>query len=47
VLELNWPALPDQLQMLLRRECDSQEQFERRAYLLMNDASFHRYFAVK
>ncbi len=47
VLELNWPSIPDQFRMLLQRECDSQEQLERRSYMLMNDAVFGRYFTVK
>jgi hypothetical protein len=47
VLELNWPSIPDQFRMLLRRECDSPEQLERRAYMLMCDAVFSRYFSVK
>jgi hypothetical protein len=33
--------------MLLRRECDSQEQLERRAFMLMSDAVFGRYFSMK
>ena len=46
-LELNWPSIPDQFRMFLRRECDSQEQLERRAYMLMCDAVFGRYFSIK
>jgi len=46
-LELNWPSIPDQFRMLLRRECDSQEQLERRAFMLMSDAVFGRYFSIK
>jgi hypothetical protein len=47
VLELNWPSIPDQFRTFLRHECDCQEQLERRAYMLMSDAVFSRYFSVK
>jgi hypothetical protein len=47
VLELNWPAIPDQLRLFLRRECDSPEQLGFRAHLLAQDAVFGRCFAVK
>lgn len=47
VLELNWPSIPDTFRLLLHRECDSQQQLDHRAYMLMNDAVFGCYFAVK
>ena len=47
VLELNWPSIPDQFRILLHRECDSPEQLERRACMLMSDAVFGRYFSMK
>ena len=47
VLELNWPSIPDSFRLILRRECDSQQQLDHRAYMLMNDAVFGCYFAVK
>jgi hypothetical protein len=47
VLELNWPAIPDQFRLFLRRECDSPEQLGVRAHLLAQDGIFGRYFAVK
>ena len=47
VLELHWPSIPDQLRIFLRHECDSQEQLERRAFMLMSDAVFGRYFSIK
>jgi hypothetical protein len=47
MLELNWPSIPDSFRLLLRRECDSRQQLDHRAYMLMNDAVFGRYFAVK
>ena len=47
VLELNFPSIPDSFRLILRRECDSQQQLDHRAYMLMNDAVFGCYFAVK
>jgi hypothetical protein len=35
VLELNWPSIPDSFRLLLHRECDSQQQLDHRAYMLM------------
>jgi hypothetical protein len=46
VLQLNWPAIPDQFRMVLHRECDSDRQVELRAALLMNDGVFGRFFTV-
>jgi hypothetical protein len=47
VLELNWPAIPDQFRLILRRECDSDEQLMHRAMLLMYDSLYAHYFKVK
>jgi len=47
VLELNFPSIPDSFRLIIRRECDSQQQLDHRAYMLMNDAVFGCYFAVK
>jgi hypothetical protein len=47
VLELNWPAIPDQFRLSLRRECDSYEQLMLRATLLIHDSIFGHYFTVK
>jgi hypothetical protein len=44
VLELNWPAVPDQLRLLLHRECDSPQQLDFRAHMLMYDSLFGQYF---
>ena len=46
-LEVDWPATPDQLRLVLHRECDSPQQLDFRARLLMNDAVFGRYFRTK
>ena len=46
VLELNWPAVPDQLRLVLHRECDSEQQVQLRAFMLMNDGVYGRYFTV-
>ena len=47
VLELNWPAIPDHYRLILKRECDSDEQLMLRASLLMNDSIYGDYFKVK
>jgi hypothetical protein len=47
VLDLNWPAIPDQMRLFLGRECDSLEQLDFRAYMLMYDAMFGHYFKSK
>ena len=47
VLDLNWPAIPDQFRLVLHRECDSPEQVALRAHLLMQDSIFGDYFAPK
>ncbi len=47
VLDLNWPAIPDQLRLVLHRECDSPEQLALRAHLLMQDSIFGDYFVPK
>ena len=46
-LEVNWPLVDDQFRLVLHRECDSAQQFELRAQMLMNDAVFGRYFKAK
>jgi hypothetical protein len=46
VLELDWHALPDPLRMTLKRECESEEQLRLRGLLLMQDATYGRYFRV-
>jgi hypothetical protein len=46
-LEVNWPAVPDQFRLVLKRECDSEQQLDLCALLLMNDAVFGRYFREK
>jgi hypothetical protein len=46
VMQLDWPTLPDQLRLVLHRECDSPEQLRLRASLLMHDSVFGRYFAA-
>ena len=47
VMDLNWPAIPDQFRLVLHRECDSPEQLALRAHLLMQDAVFGNYFIRK
>jgi len=47
VLDLNWPAIPDQFRLVLHRECDSPEQLALRAHLLMQDGIFGDYFVRK
>lgn len=46
VLELNWPAIPDQLRLHLTRECDTGEQLQLRAVMLMYDSINADYFTV-
>jgi hypothetical protein len=46
-LDLSWAAIPDQLRLVLRRECDSEQQVALRACLLVQDGVFGRYFQVK
>jgi hypothetical protein len=46
-LELNWPAIPDSLRLFLRRECDSPQQLDFRAHMLMHDSLFGRYFVAR
>jgi hypothetical protein len=47
ILELNWPAVPDQLRLFLHRECDSPQQLDFRAHMLMHDSVFGQYFTAK
>jgi len=44
VLELNWSAVPDQLRLIVHKECDSPNQVRLRAGLLMHDSVFGRFF---
>ena len=44
VLELDWHSLPDQFRLTISRECDSPQQVQMRAFLLMNDGVFGRHF---
>jgi hypothetical protein len=46
-MAVNWSAIPDEFRLILRRECDTPNQFGLRARLLMNDAVFGRFFVVK
>lgn len=46
-LELNWPSIPDSMRVYLRRECDSTEQVELRAHMLMHDSIYLKYFRRK
>jgi len=46
-LELNWPAIPDSLRLFLRRECDSLQQLDFRAHMLMHDSLYGQYFVAK
>jgi hypothetical protein len=46
-LELNWRAIPDPVRVHLRRECDSPQQLQLRARMLMYDSLYGRYFVVK
>jgi hypothetical protein len=43
-LELNWPAIPDQMRSTLHRECDSEHQVALRACLLVHDGAFAKWF---
>jgi hypothetical protein len=47
MLDLNWPAIPDRFRVFLHRECDSAQQLDFRAHMLMHDGVFGRYFAMK
>ena len=44
VLELQWHSLPDQFRTVINREPDSPQQVQMRAFMLMNDGVFARYF---
>ncbi len=46
VLELDWHALPDSFRLTIARDCDSDEQLRLRGLLLMQDATYGRYFRV-
>lgn len=45
VLELNWHSLPDQFRLLMDRDVDAESRLQMRAFLLMHDGVFARYFA--
>ena len=47
VLELDWHSLPDQFRLTVKRECDSPDEVQRRALLLISDGTFAQYFRVK
>ena len=47
VVELNWPAIPDQLRVFLSRECDSPQQLDFRAHMLMYDSLYRKYLITK
>ena len=47
ILELDWHSLPDQFRLAVARECDSPHQIRMRAFLLMNDGVFGRYFKAR
>jgi hypothetical protein len=44
VLDVNWPAIPDQVRLFLHRACDTPQQIDFRAHLLMYDSIFGTYF---
>ena len=46
VLELNWPAVPDQMRYFLHRECDAPQQIDFRAHMLMYDSVYGKYFVA-
>jgi hypothetical protein len=46
-LKLNWSAIPDQLRLVLHRECDADQQVALQASLLVHDGVFGRYFEAK
>jgi hypothetical protein len=46
-MAVDWSAIPDDFRLILRRECDTPNQFGLRVHLLMNDAVFGRFFVVK
>ncbi|WP_162601718.1 hypothetical protein [Occallatibacter savannae] len=43
-IELDWHSLPDQFRVNISEKTDSPHQFQMRAFLLMNDGVFARYF---
>jgi hypothetical protein len=46
-LELNWPAIPDSIRLFLHRECDSLQQVDFRAHMLMHDSLYGKYLVAK
>lgn len=47
ILDLNWPAISDEMRSILHRECDSERQLALRASLLASDSVFGQWFAVR
>jgi hypothetical protein len=45
VLELKWSAIPDESRLHLRPECDSDEQLQLRATMLMYDSVYGNCFS--
>lgn len=45
-LELNWENIPDPMRLTLHRECDSEEQLNLRAMMLMYDSVNADYFRI-
>jgi hypothetical protein len=46
-LQLNWPAIPDHLRAILGRECDTPQQLDFRAFMLMYDSLYGKYLIAK
>jgi hypothetical protein len=46
-LELDWPAIPDEMRLHLHQECDTEEQVHLRATMLMYDSLNGQYFKIK
>jgi hypothetical protein len=47
VLQVNWPAVPDSIRLLLERNASNEEQAHMRALLLTHDGVFGQYFTAK
>ncbi|HKW97014.1 MAG TPA: hypothetical protein VJN43_04730 [Bryobacteraceae bacterium] len=46
-LELDWAAVPDGVRLFLHQQCDSPQQVELRANMLLYDSIFSRFFVAK
>jgi hypothetical protein len=46
-LLLNCPVIPDPFRVYLHRDCDSPQQLDFRAHMLMHDSIYRYYFVVK